>query len=174
MLQQQQAAQQVGLSTSMQTSQTTDIGITQKQLLVQSLPGVNSQNPPQQAHMSLGNSGSLKENGERLVSLYYVSHLVLCRLFSYLKPRLTFFRATDMSQGPEQQQGQLQELGDDANNDVTSLSSAFGRNVSLSDEDLKNSDTFNVPVSPSIRLVFRFLFLWRDPEDDCKVGHVAD
>lgn len=54
-----------------------------------------------------------------------------------------------MEAAQQQLQPQLLKPSEDPATDVSSLGSAFSRGVSFSDDDLKNSDTFDVSVSSS-------------------------
>lgn len=54
-----------------------------------------------------------------------------------------------MESAQQQMPPQLHKSSEDPAADVASLGSAFSRGMTFSDDDLKNSDTFDVSVMPS-------------------------
>lgn len=64
-----------------------------------------------------------------------------------------------MESAQQQMPPQLLKTSEDPAAEVTSLGSAFNRGLTFSDDDLKNSDTFDVSVMPLSFLAVLFLCL---------------
>ncbi|KAJ7565767.1 hypothetical protein O6H91_02G074100 [Diphasiastrum complanatum] len=76
-----------------------------------------------------------------------LQQLLLSSALSGKEKDATTNRAIDLqqqSQAPQQLQLQLPKLAEDGNTDTGALSASFARAVSLSEDDLKNADTFDV------------------------------